>query len=521
MKKINGILALVFACALVGIFATCGELDTAARVIVKFVDPRYGNEIPDLYVEKGGTMGDDMPRLPESQGVVLYGWFDGQTQYDRDTIVSHDVTLTARWSDDVVTVTFAFTQTDSDGKVIEPTFSIPPVKAFRDLPLGPLKFPVTPRARGWEFVTWVLDGEDFTTDSPIPDDVTLTAFWVAKKLYTVEFNPGPGMQKFYLKVYADDCIDEWMPAGETQFPPKPQDGTNPVNGNAFFVAWLDKDENREYDGRTPITRNLTDESQIVGRWGLPPHVVDFKTEIVGIEPSIDSAYGNVNYAPAIREAWDSTPENPKWVIVNNTMYDFPYNTNRWRILYRIEFKWPDDFATGFYTRYTIRARFYANQQGVKGWKQKPGHEGDFAPSDISAAEEAGYSAKGWLKKEGYDDFGDDGKRKEVSRSNDGWGQVSWISEANWNGQGADEQTMLQRYNLDRKGGTINDTWSPQRNKDANPPYLLIQTSDAYIGHIEITEIVFHNGRVLDDPAEDEWQYTAYVDEEKPAKETEE
>jgi hypothetical protein len=517
IKKINVLLAL--AIALAGMFSAC-ELDTRARFVVKFVD--RGNEIPDLYVDKGGTIGDRMPVLPERQGLVFFGWYDNQTRYDADTIISRNVTLESRWSDDIVTVKFEFSQTDDKGNVIMPTIEIPDVTAFRDLPLGPTKFPVTPRARGWEFVAWVLDGEDFTIDSPVPDDITLVAYWLPKKLFKVELLQGPQMDQYSFDVYAGDCIDEWVPAGTTLFPPDPQDFTNPVNSEAFFVKWLD-DENREYDGRTPITRNLVGDSKVVGRWGLPPHIVNFQTEIaevvspnLGVEGSNDYGPGTnpPGYDPEVREAWDSTPENPKWVIVNNVTYDIPNNPNRWRILYRIKFNWPSTFDTGFYTRYTIRARFYANKQGKEGFV---GGAGVFTPG--TPAEESGYSEKGWLKKTGYDKFEDDGvTRKEISRSDDGWGQISWTIVPNWNGGGADAETLLQRYNLDRKGGTINDSWQPLRGskaEKAKPAYLLIQTSDNYIGHIEITEIVFHNGKISDDPLEDEWIHTAYVDEEKP------
>jgi len=257
------------------------------------------------------------------------------------------------------------------------------------------------------------------------------------------------------------------------------------------VAWLD-DENREYNGRVPITRTpLT----IKGKWGLPPKIINFQTEIDSVTSSpSDDQYGNVNYDAKVREAWDSTAEKPKWVIVNDGTYDAPYNTNRWRILYRIQFKLPADFSTGFYTRYTIRARFYANKQGARTWTG-----GGFQPN--KPTEEAGYSEKGWLTSLKYLAADD----PDPSRSEDGWGQVSWCSTANWDGQGASAETMLQRYNLDRKGGTIEDTWAPLRSQElAYPPYLLIQTSDAYVGHIEITEIVFHNG---------EKKYTMYEGEE--------
>jgi len=478
MKKINVFLILAAVLALGGILAACA-VDTAERVTVTFSDPGGGNTFEPIAIEKGSSLGSKLPAgLTQSGPFVFYGWFDGASQYYADTPIGANITLTARWSDEVATVSFAFTQTDDAGTVIEPAAPIPAVTAIKGLALGPLGFPVAPRVKGWSFDAWVLNDEEFTTITPVPGNITLTARWVAKTEFTVTFDSGPGGAAVApIKVYANECIDEWV----VRFPPKFTENT--ANPNAFFVAWFDN-ENREYNGRVPITRNVT----IKAKWGLPPKIIDFKTEVTSIEASPGEEYGGVNYNPVVREAWDSTPENPKWVIVNNTTYDVPNNTNRWRILYRINLNLPSDFNTGFYTRYTIRARFYANQQGAKSWTD----ETAFTPN--KPADAAGYSEAGLL-------------HGVNSQSDDGWGQISWCSVANWNGQGADSQTMLQRYNLDRKGGTINDTWAPLRSTELPyPPYLLIQTSDAYIGHIEVYQIVFHNG---------EWEHTAYEGEEPP------
>jgi len=528
MKKFKIIFTLALVFVLAGIFAAC-ELDTDPRAIVSFEDPRYGNNIPPVYVAKGKGMGSQMPSLPSPEpGVALYGWFDGTTQYYRDTIVSNDIKLTARWSDDVVTVKFVFEQKDNSGKVITPVAKVPDeIKGIRGIPLSPLSYPVTPRAQGWQFDDWLLNGERFNSESIVPGDITLVGNWVAKQQFTVTFEPGPGVTPIPpMKVYENECIDEWTPPGQpSKFPPDPT--VNPVNTAAFFVSWLD-DEFRQYNGRTPITRTLT----IKGKWGLPPHIVNLRMadddgeieEIVSAEMGVQGSndYGpeppdGKGYKPVVRQAWDSTTANPKWVIVNETTYNVPYNPNRWRILYRIKFKWPANFDTAFYTKYTIRARFYANRQALKTWLTDPDYkEGSFQP-DVPV-DVAGYSEKGWLKKKGYDDFDADGKRVEISRSNDGWGQISWVMVANWNGGGNDAETLLQRYNIDRKGGTIGDDWAPLRGTDAQkgkPAYLLVQTSDNYIGHIEITDIIFYNGVVSDDPKLDEWQHGAYLGEEKP------
>ena len=498
MKKFKILFAFALVLVFAGVFAAC-EIDTAARAIVSFEDPSGGNTVPDLLVPKGSSMGNKMPTLPPKNGLALHGWFFETTHYDRDTIITEDITLTARWADDVAIIKFEFTQTDASGKVIQPTFPVFDVAAIRGVTLGPLE-PVTPRAKGWQFDTWLLpDGTEFTKESLVPGSVTMSARWVAKKALTVKFYPGPGVAAIPdMTVYENECIDEW----EKRFPQAPT--VNPVDPSAFFVAWLD-DENREYDGRTVVTRSL----QIDGRWGMPPYIVKLRMAADGgdideVQNHDGTSEGTTSFNARVRQSWDG-----KWVIVNDTTYDIPNNTNRWKILYRVKFKWPSNFSTGFYTRYTIRARFYANRQGSKTWVaggDPDFKEGQFIPN--KPAEGKGYNRDGWLVNNKYQP-NPDADNPDYSRSEDSWGQISWTIKPNWNGQGADAETLIQRYNIDRKGGTINDTWAPMRGsveEKEQPPYLLVQTSDSYIGHIEITEIVFHNG---------EWEHTAYEGEPKP------
>lgn len=518
MKKI---VLIAFIFALAGMFVTC-NLDTALRCTVKFENPaaeKGSKKIPDALVVKGTKIGKKLPKIAAREGVVFFGWYDGNNRYDADTIVTEDVTLTARWADDIATVSFVFTQTDNAGNLIVPKAEVADLTAIKGLPLGPLGFPVTPRSEGWGFAGWLLNGEEFTEETPVPGDITLEASWVPKAQFTVTFADDTGSQMpAAMKVYENECIDEWR----VRFPPNP---TTDIPGG-FFVAWMD-DESRIYDGRTPITRTLT----IKVRWGKPAYKVKLgyssNASLHGTTPEgniktltgepmgeqSDGDYGTDpgnGYQPQIIKAWDSTTEKDKWVIVNTVTYDVPYNFNRWRILYRIEFDWPSDFSTAFYTKYTVRARFYANQQGVEGWADD--HPGTFVPNKPAKA--PGYKEDGWLTRKEYDPA-----HPADSMAEDGWGQLSWLRVANGQGTQADAGTLLQRYNLDRKGGTINDDWAPLRGElteKNKPQYLIIQTSDQFVGHIEIYEIVFHNGVVSNDPSLDEWQYTAYIDEEKPS-----
>jgi hypothetical protein len=494
MKRMNKINVLLIAAAVLvmgGLFGACEQPATVKKVTVTFFDPLGEVECAPVTVEQGQTLGDTFPANPDDalvEGVTyyFYGWFDGETEYDDETPIGASITLFARWRQtppEYITVNFEFTQTDEDGDVlapgtlISPTAPVNSIKVIKGKKLGISQLPVVPRSKGFKFNAWYDGAAVFNLNTVLNANKTLTAKWDLAETWTVTFDSGTGAPVVNpITVYKGECIDEW----EVNFPEPFGKGSNSVNPTAFFVAWLDE-ENREYDGRVVINRNLA----LKARWGLPPYIVNFATDIAEVQNHDGTSEGTTSYNAVVRDAWDSTVANPKKVIVNEITYDVPDNTNRWKILYRVKMQL-GSFNVNFYTRYTIRARFYANKQGAKSWTDMT----QFTPN--KPANGSGYNANGLL-------------RGVSSPSDDGWGQISFTLVENWDGQGASADTMIQRYNLDRKGGTIDDSWTPLRGTTLPwPPYLLIQTSDNYIGHIEITQIVFHNG---------EKKYTMYEDEE--------
>jgi hypothetical protein len=92
---------------------------------------------------------------------------------------------------------------------------------------------------------------------------------------------------------------------------------------------------------------------------------------------------------------------------------------------------------------------------------------------------------------------------------EGYGQISWSTVLNDNGNpgNAPNTVIAQQYNLGTS--TINQQWQvgghytgdPEEAK--RPAVLLVQTSDSWIGRIEIYEIAFHNGEEeFQDPPEE-------------------
>jgi uncharacterized repeat protein (TIGR02543 family) len=49
-------------------------------------------------VDEGDSLGDLFPSVPAKENYNFDGWFDGTTQYDKDTPINNNVTLTAKWT---------------------------------------------------------------------------------------------------------------------------------------------------------------------------------------------------------------------------------------------------------------------------------------------------------------------------------------------------------------------------------------------------------------------------------------
>jgi uncharacterized repeat protein (TIGR02543 family) len=401
--------------------------------------------IPDITVSRGGTMGDKYPSDPVNDPFTFYGWWDSGIRYERDSVINSDLDLTARWArtEDMVTVTF---DTGVGG------IDVPAMKVLKGDPIG-LRIPV-PRKKGHSFDGWFVGADQYTADNPvISSDITVTAKWTEKSKHTVSFNTidriadpnTPQCEIASIQVYDGEGLEDDLP------------GATHTNEKIKFVKWIGA-ENELYDEFTPIYEDMT----FYAKWGLDPYVVD----LAGV--TILSPYNAV---------YDGDTKS----IKNATMYDG--SGSRWEIMYRISLNLPADFDMGYYTRYNVRARFYGNKRAILG-------DPDYA--------------SGYMNDENaIQAVGDEMPPVE------GYGQISWSTVTNDNGNpgNAPNTVIAQQYNLGTS--TINQQWQvgghytgdPEAAK--RPAVLLVQTSDSWIGWIEIYEIAFHNGEEeFQDPPEE-------------------
>ncbi|MEY8389772.1 glycoside hydrolase family 2 TIM barrel-domain containing protein [Lachnospiraceae bacterium 45-W7] len=136
-----------------------------SNVTVTF-DADNGADLVTVSVAQGTKV--ERPADPEKEGFVFAGWFakGAEEEFDFDTPVTADLTLTAKWisSSDACTVTFK-NGTDTERKVVVKGQSV-------EKPADPEKF-------GHTFEGWFAGDapEAFDFETAITEDITLTAKW--------------------------------------------------------------------------------------------------------------------------------------------------------------------------------------------------------------------------------------------------------------------------------------------------------------------------------------------------------
>ena len=127
---------------------------------------------PAQEVEYGLTA--TKPADPTLKGYTFAFWYLGEdeqnaTEYDFDTPVTENITLTAKWNINKYTVTF-----NTDGGT--------PVPPAQEVEYGlTATEPAAPKKTGYTFDGWYLGDEKYDFSAAVEQNITLTAKWEAKK----------------------------------------------------------------------------------------------------------------------------------------------------------------------------------------------------------------------------------------------------------------------------------------------------------------------------------------------------
>ncbi len=230
-KKIAVILTLVFALCLAfatGCFSDDGNSGNSGNsvtsetgvtsVTVRF-DSDGGTEIPSVKIERGEKI--TKPENPTKEHYVFGGWFvqDKEWAFESDT-VTEDVTLKAKWTPEVYSVTFK----NYDGTEL----------TRENVSYGTApKYTATPEKAGdkqysYKFVGWEDENGKIVNLEKIDRNIVLTAkFTSVTNKYKVIFKNGDEVLKEYDEEYGK------MPVAPEETPTKPAD----VQYTYTFKGW--------------------------------------------------------------------------------------------------------------------------------------------------------------------------------------------------------------------------------------------------------------------------------------------
>ena len=197
----------------------------------------------------------DQPADPTKEGYTFIGWYNGESEWDFETPVTADLTLTAKWQLNRYTITF-----DTAGGSEVPSIT-------QDYGTAIIA-PANPTKTGCTFAGW-----DKTIPTTMPaGNMTITAQWQVNQ-YTITFKPENGGQDIVIKQDYGTAIT--APA-------------NPTKTGYTFAGW---------DKTIPTTMpagNMT----ITAQWQVNQYTITFKPENGGQDIVIKQDYGTAITAPA-------------------------------------------------------------------------------------------------------------------------------------------------------------------------------------------------------------------------------
>ena len=195
------------------------------------------------------------PADPTKEGYTFIGWYNGESEWNFETPVTADLTLTAKWQINRYTITF-----DTAGGS-----EVPSITQDYGTAITP---PAAPTRTGYTFAGW---NREIPTAMPA-GDMTITARWQVNQ-YTITFKPENGGQDIVIKQDYGTAIT--APA-------------NPTKTGYTFAGW---------DREIPTTVPAEDMT-LTAKWQVNQYTITFKPENGGQDIVIKQDYGTAITAPA-------------------------------------------------------------------------------------------------------------------------------------------------------------------------------------------------------------------------------
>jgi len=170
MKRVKTLFVLLFILSFV-LLTGC-----STKIFVVTFDTNGGNEITSIEVAKKETA--TKPTDPTKEGYDFVGWYIGEEEYNFQSPVTDNLTLTAKFEIKEYTITF-----DANGGSDVAALTVK-YNEKAQKPNDPVK-------EGYNFLGWYNGEVAYTFEESVVSNLTLVAKWEEKE-YTVTFDTDGG-----------------------------------------------------------------------------------------------------------------------------------------------------------------------------------------------------------------------------------------------------------------------------------------------------------------------------------------
>lgn len=258
-------LLLIFCVGVIALFCfmPSNKVDVLKEYNIIF-DSNGGNAIAAITIEEGGTI--QPPEAPTREGYIFVGWMLGDEFYDFAATVTGDVTLKAMWEEKLPDVVYYTVSFNVDGGT-----PITPITVAEN---QMATAPIAPTKEGFTFVEWQLAGVAYDFNSPVTQDITLTAIWMENVVETEPEPEDPNAPKTYKVKFSlnggtgGNAKTLTVEEGKTATKPS----KNPTRSGYTFAGWYLN--GKAYNFSTPVNKDIT----LVAQWTEIPkkkYVVKF------------------------------------------------------------------------------------------------------------------------------------------------------------------------------------------------------------------------------------------------------
>ncbi len=269
---------------------------------VKF-DSNGGTPVETQYISQGARANEVQPATPNGRPGLFLGWYYGNTKWDFNTVVTQNMTLTARW-EWLVCVTFKVQYPDEEASAVTSVY------IEENTTISSIIIPEVENKDRYIFNGWMLDNKPFDFNTKVTSDLTLTVKWKLrhKVTFAVQYpdEESPSDTSFF--------IDEGSTVLSSMIP-------TVANGDRYiFNGWLL--DNKVFDFNTKVTSDLT----LTVKWKLRYKVTFAVKYPEDKEPVKTEVYIDENTAipssavPVVQNRDDCVFK--RWITSNGADFDF-------------------------------------------------------------------------------------------------------------------------------------------------------------------------------------------------------